>query len=111
MPDTKQFEAYTIQDMIFGGKPGLYSMREVSKQFYERIEHIYNYLIEGKTAAIEVPLEDRFYYLKRIDSSTYQLTGVGGKPAESTQLDAIETVNWLFAKAPFISVVGISNED
>src|SRR3954468_6318033 len=109
MPKTKQFEAYSIQDMIFGGKPKLYSMEEISRQFFQHIEQVYEFLNENKVISIEIPIEDRLYHIKKIDSANFRITGVGGSPAESRMFDGIETVNWLFEKAPFISLVGVSN--
>jgi hypothetical protein len=110
MPSTKQFEAVDINELIFGtGKSKWLNMYEISKIYYEHIEQAFKFLEEGKIVSMEVPADERFYYLKKINSDSFTLQALGKDPFEKKELKAIETVNWLFEKAPFISMVGYSN--
>jgi hypothetical protein len=112
MPNNKQFEAIDVQDFIFGKDNPIYlSMVEISKEYFKHIEMTYSYLEEKKVVSIEVPNEDCVYYLERIkdDGSLFRLTKNFDGPSIMQMLDGIETVNWLFAKVPFISLVGYSN--
>lgn len=109
MPNTKQFEAFDVNELIFGGSPKMLSMVEVSEEFFKSIKQVYEFLEEGKTVSIEVPIEECLYHLKRESKYVFKLTKSGGEPKLPSMLKPIETVNWLFAKAPFFGLVGYSN--
>lgn len=110
MPNTKQFEAIDLMDFFCNpGKKTKISMVEFSEVAYKHIEAVYEFLDDDKIVTIEVPEEDCFYHLKRKSSSVFLLTYVGENEILPKELSAIETVNWLFAKAPFISMIGYSN--
>jgi hypothetical protein len=110
MPNTKQFEAFDINDLIFGSQEvKKLSMIEISQVFFLKINEIYNYLEEGKMASIEIPEEDMVATITKIDSNHFVLVRKGFEPINLTHMTAIELVNWIFAKAPFMALVGYSN--
>jgi hypothetical protein len=110
MPNTKQFEAFDLNEILFGsGKITKLSMVEISEIFFTKINEIYNFLEEGKVVSIEVPNHDCLYHLTRFNSDHYVLTDRVTDQSEAKHLTAIETVNWLFATAPFMAMVGYSN--
>lgn len=110
MPNTKQFEAFDINDMLFGsGEMKMLSMVEMSEVFFAKITEIYNYLDEDKMVSIEIPEEDALATITRINSNQFFLAIKSNEPISGKHLTAIELVNWIFAKAPFMAMVGYSN--
>lgn len=112
MPKVKQFEAIDINDLIFGSGESMYlSMEEITEAFITHIHQVYKFLDQGRTVSIEMPIEECFYYLKKVSENDddFKLTKMSSEPTHTEHLDGIGTVNWLFAKAPFISLVGYSN--
>lgn len=110
MPRTKQFEAVDINDLIFnGGKKKYLDMYEISEQFYSHITQIYKFLEEDKTVTFEVPAEDCLYHIKKIHPGFFELRKSTSEPDARSCYTAIELVNFVFAKAPFIAMVGYSN--
>jgi hypothetical protein len=108
MPNKPRFEAFDINDLIFGGKVKMLSMIEISDLFYNHINMALLLLDDGETVSIEIPNDDALYHLYQVDEDTFCLEKVG-YDVPKTEMDAINTVNWLFARAPFISLVGYSN--
>lgn len=110
MPKTKQFEAVDLNDLIFGsGESKWLNMYEITGIYVENIVQTYNFLEEGKIVSIEVPHDNCHYYLTKVNSESFFLQGFGENPLEKKEMTGIEVVNWLFKKAPFISIVGYSN--
>lgn len=108
MPSKPRFEAFDINDLIFGGKVKMLSMIEISEVFFNHINMALQLLDDGKTVSIEIPNDDALYHLSKKDEETFLLEKCG-HDVPKAELDAINTVNWLFARAPFISLVGYSN--
>jgi hypothetical protein len=110
MPNTKQFEAFDLNEVLFGsGKITKLSMVEISEIFFLKINEIYKYLEEGKMVSIEVPEKDMLATITKIDSNHFVLACKGDQPISLKHLSAIEMVNWIFATAPFMAMVGYSN--
>ena len=105
MPKTKQFEAYDLS-LFPPFKIIKLSMLEMSEVFYKHILHVYTLLEENKQATVEVPFEDRLYKMIRINSNQFEMKEYGGDQVVLHLMNGIELVNFLFAKAPFISLVG-----
>jgi len=110
MPKTKQFEAVDINELIFGtGESKWLDMYDISAIYFEHITQTLKFLEEGKIASIEIPEDNCHYYLKKVTSELFILEGQGLEPFPKTEFKAIDVVNWLFRRAPFISIVGYSN--
>ena len=110
MPNTKQFEAVDLNDLIFGtGESKWLNMYEITAVYVENITQTFKFLEEGKIASIEIPEDNCHYYLKKITSELFILEGIGEEPFPKTEFTGIEVVNWLFRRAPYISIVGYSN--
>jgi hypothetical protein len=109
VPNKPQFEAFDIMEFIYDRKVKMISMQDICKVFYQHIETTMQYLIEGKVVCMEVPIEDGLYHITKIDSDTYLVKMQGDHGTEVKTLNAIELVNFMFEKAPFISLVGYSN--
>jgi hypothetical protein len=110
MPNTKQFEAFDINDLIFGsGEIKYLDMFELSDQFFVKIKEILKYLSEEKVASIEIPNEDCLYNIKKVSSELFLIKMNSVAEVDILQVNGIELVNWLFAKAPFMAMVGYSN--
>lgn len=109
MPNKKRFEAFDINDLIFGGSPKMLSMIEIAETFYSHIEAVLKYLSEGKTIVIEIPNDDAMYNISKKNDDMFILEKNTMDEKEAFNLGAIHIVNWLFENAPFISVVGFSN--
>lgn len=104
MPNTKQFEAmsFTVPFSI-----QYLSMEEVAAVYFGHITHIMDYLKNDKQATVEIPNEERLYKIIRKTSDEFHIKewGVPGGPVLHT-FSANSFLNWLFEKAPFISIVG-----
>lgn len=104
MPSTKRFEAYTLSIPMELKHIDMY---EMSKQFYQNIENVYKYLDEDKKVSVEVPNDETLYRIEKEGSEHFKITDQSARIHQI--LEPIEFVNWLFAKAPFIAMVGYSN--
>lgn len=104
MPNKKRFESlnltvpFTIQ---------LLDMYEITDIYARHITLVYDYIVENKEVSIEVPNEDKVYKVFQISRDEFFVGEYAGN-SEDEVLGPIELVNWLFAKAPFISMVGYS---
>jgi hypothetical protein len=111
MPNTKQFEAWDINDMLFGNNETKYlSMVEISDLFFSKIKEVYRILNEGKVAFIELPGEDCNYTITKESSYIFILSEESIVPAPFIEKNSIEIINWLFTKAPYMGMVGQSNK-
>ena len=108
MPNIKQFEAISLEELIFGGDIKYLTMEEMSEVFFNNIKSVYTFLIEGKTVSMEVPNDECLYHITKLESNFYKLEKMGNDNAVSC-FTPIEFVNWLFKTAPFISMVGYDN--
>jgi hypothetical protein len=109
LPKTKQFEYMDINDFIFGMKEVKYmDMYEISNHYFNHIMLVYKYLEEGKVVVTEVPEEDCTFHIEKITSEKF-IISKNGFADFSSEYNAIELVNWLFAKAPWFSMVGYNN--
>lgn len=102
MPKEKRFEAMSLTIPFSIKKLDMY---EVSNTFNENITKVYDYLADGKTVAAEVPNEDEMYKIYKDGNDIFVIEAeVRG---ETLKLEPMELINWLYAKIPFIPVIGI----
>lgn len=110
MPNTKQFEALDLSNFGLFNPIKKMSMIEISELFHNNIQSVYSYLLEGKNVSIEVPNHECFYRIKMKDSNNFRIYKQNGEMSLVEKKKGIEFVNWLFAIAPFISIICIQNK-
>lgn len=85
-------------------------MFEVSETWNKNINQILKFIVEKGNCTFEVPHDDTIYRVRKKNEDVFIVQADHGDTPGVTETDyePIDFLNWIYAKAPYIAMVGYS---